>query len=207
MILRYTSIIGIFIVCIFMTFSYELGIVIYKDETVGTMLKQMSFLCPFMCIEMVVVGILQGLGEQVSSLRYSVSDCVLRIGLVYVLIPMNGVQGFVVMVVVSNLFTSLLNLRRLLKITKISFRLNEWLLKPGLAAIAAGQGVKVLCSYFLFQRLAMWQGLALGLLIMALIYMAVLVSIGSVSQGDMNWITNRVKFSSKQPKTDPETVV
>ena len=207
MILRYTSIIGIFIVCLFMTFSYELGIVIYKDERVGDMLRLMSFLCPFMCIEMVVVGILQGLGEQVSSLRYSVSDCVLRIILVYLLIPMQGVNGFVIMVVASNLFTSLLNLRRLLKITKLHFRLNDWLLKPGLAAVAAGQGVRALCNYWLFPQLSMWQGLAIGLIAMVAIYLAVLLSIGSVRPGDLSWITNRIKFSSKQPKSELETVV
>lgn len=204
MVLRYTCIIGIFIVGIFMTFSYELGIVIYKDEQVGQMLRQMSFLCPFMCIEMVVVGILQGLGEQVSSLRYSVSDCLIRVALVYLLIPVQGVQGFVVMVVVSNLFTSLLNLRRLLKITRIRLRWREWFFQPALATLAAGQGCKALCSYWFFQQLPMWQGLALGLVLMAGIYLLVLLGIGSLRPGDMAWILNRVKFSSKPPKTEPE---
>lgn len=207
MVLRYTSIIGIFIVGVFMTFSYELGMVVYKDAQVGDMLRQMSFLCPFMCIEMVVVGILQGLGEQVSSLRYSVSDCVVRIALVYVLIPMRGVQGFVVMVVVSNLFTSLLNLRRLVKITRIRLQWSDWFIKPTLATLAAGQGCKVLCNYWLFQSLNMWQGLTLGICLMVVIYIVTLVGIGSMGPQDLSWIVNRLKFSTKPPKTMAESVV
>jgi hypothetical protein len=44
-----------------------------------------------------------------------------------------------IMVAVSNLLTSLLNFIRLLRITKIRLHLNEWALKPALAAAAAGR--------------------------------------------------------------------
>lgn len=206
-ILQYTSILGIFIVSIFMTFSYELGVAVYKDAQVGEMLRLMSLLCPFMCIEMVVVSILQGLGEQFSSLRYSLADCVLRVAMVYALVPISGVNGFLLMVVVSNLFTSILNLRRLLKITRLRMQLGEWVIKPGLAAMAAGQIVKVVCNFYLFDALSLWQGLALGLCLIALIYMIVLVSLGSIRAEDLAWIKNRMKLSTKPPKTALESVV
>lgn len=207
MVLRYTAIIGIFIVGVFMTFSYELGIVIYKDAQVGETLRQMAFLVPFMCIEMVVVGILQGLGEQVSSLRYNVGDCLLRIALVYVLIPLRGVQGFLIMIVASNLFTSLLNLRRLFKITHIRMRWREWVFAPTLATLAAGQGCKVLMNYLLTPSLVMWQSLAVGLAAMCILYVLVLFGIGSLKKGDWNWIVQRIRTSSKPPKTEPEPVI
>lgn len=204
MVLRYTCFLGIFIVGIFMTFSYELGVVIYKDPQVGEILQQMAFLVPFMCIEMVVVGILQGLGEQVHSMGYSVGDCLLRIALVYVLIPIRGVQGFIVMVVASNLFTSLLNLRRLLKITRIRLRWREWFFQPILATCAAGQGCKALLRYQLLGPLPMWQGLVIGACLMTVIYFAALVGIGSLRARDLHWIWQRLKLSTKLPKTEPE---
>lgn len=207
MVLRYTAIIGIFIVGVFMTFSYELGMVVYKDAQVGETLRQMAFLVPFMCIEMVVVGILQGLGEQVSSLRYNVGDCVLRVALVYFLIPVRGVQGFLIMVVVSNLFTALLNLRRLFKITQIRMRWREWVFAPTLATLAAGQGCKALLNYLLAPTLPLWQGLALGLGLMCGIYIAVLFGLGSLQKGDWAWIAQRVRTSSKPPKAEPEPTI
>lgn len=207
MVLRYTSVIGIFIVGVFTTFSYEMGVVVYRDAQVGEMLRRMAFLIPFMCIETVTVAILQGLGEQVSSLRYNVGDCVLRIALVYFLIPPYGVNGFVVMVVASNLFTSLLNLRRLLGVTQIRIRWREWIFQPALATLAAGQCCKALFNYRLLGSLPMWQGLTVGLCLMSAIYIAVMFGIGALETGDLAWISNRVKFSSKAPKTEPEPEV
>lgn len=197
MVLRYTSYIGIFIVGIFVIFSHELGVVIYKDPQAGAILKQMAFLVPFMCIEMVVVSILQGLGEQVSSMRYNVSDCFLRIALVYCLIPLQGVQGFLIMVVASNLFTSFLNLRRLLKITRIHLQWREWFFQPALATLAAGQVCRVLMQYFFSGHLALWQSLSIGLMLMTALYLIVLVGIGSLRSEDMDWIRKRLHVPSK----------
>jgi stage V sporulation protein B len=204
MVMRYTCVIGIFIVGVFMTFSYELGAAVYKNAEVGQMLRRMAFLCPFMCIETVVVSILHGLGEQVSSMRYNLADCVLRVAIVYALIPIRGVDGFVIMVVASNLFTSLLNLRRLVKVTRIRLRWREWLFRPLLATLAAGQGVRALCAYFMFDQLGLWQGLAIGLCLMAAIYLFALAGIGSLEAADFGWVANRIQFMSKKPKIEPE---
>lgn len=204
-ILQITCIIGIFIVSVFMTFSYELGVVIYKDENVGPMLRQMAFLCPFMCIEMVVVSILHGLGQQNAAMRYSLYDCALRLSMVYVLIPKFGVNGFVAMVIASNLFTSALNLKRLLKITKIKLRLNDWFLKPVLAAAAASQAVKALCNLWLFESLSLKQGLFLGLGIIAVVYVAVLFSVGSIDKGNVKWAWAKLRMSSKTSSGKPES--
>lgn len=204
-ILQITCIIGIFIVGIFMTFSYEIGVVIYHDDTVGAMLRQMAFLCPFMCVEMVVVSILYGLGQQSAAMRYSLYDCVLRVAMVYFLIPRFGVNGFVAMVVASNLFTSGLNFKRLLKITKIKLNINDWFIKPALAAAAAGQTVKAVCNLWLFDALSLRQGLLLGLVVIAAVYIAVLFSIGSISKNDLKWIASKLKIPAKAPKSQPET--
>lgn len=194
-ILQYTCIAGVLIVSVFMTFSYELGGAVYKEPQVGEMLRALSFLCPFMCLEMVVVSILQGLGEQVSSVRYGVSDCILRVAMVWALVPSTGAAGFIVMVAVSNLYTALLNLRRLLKITRLHVRWGDWVLKPALAAAAAGQSVKVLCNFYLFRHLPMWQGLAVGLAILTAAYGLVLLALGGVSGEDFQWFIDRLKLS------------
>lgn len=204
-ILQITCIIGVFIVAVLMTFSYELGIIVYRNGEVGEMLRQMAFLCPFMCVEMVVVSILQGLNQQTAVMRYSLMDCGLRVAMVYFLIPVFGVNGFIWMVVASNLFTSVLNLIRLLKITKIKMRLSDWVIKPVLAAVTAGQCVKAICNLYLFQTLSLWQGLLLGVFVIALVYTAALFAVGSVSPDDFSWIRQRLKIPSKHPKTAPES--
>lgn len=198
-VLQFTCIIGILIVGVFTEFSYELGVAVYHDGSVGEMLKLMAFLCPFMCVEMVVVSILQGIGEQVSSLRYNLLDCGLRIGLVAVLIPRMGVNGFLWMVVASNLFTSVLNLRRLLKVTKIPLQLGNWIIKPVLAVAAAGQCVRAMCNLVLFQSMPLISGLAVGLAALAAVYVLALFGVGSLSAEDFSWLWRRLKFSKKAP--------
>jgi len=203
-ILQFTSVVGIFIVCVFMSFSYELGMVVYKSPEAGQMLKLLSWLCPFMCLEMVVVSILQGLGEQVSSLRYNVADCLLRIVMVYFLIPKWGVNGFLLMVAVSNLFTSVLNLRRLVRITHIPLRFGEWVAKPVLAALATCQMVRVLCNFYLFQALPIWLSLVIGVGVTGIAYIVILFSIGALAPEDFGWITHRIFSAKKTIPADPE---
>jgi stage V sporulation protein B len=203
-ILHYTCVAGVLIVAVFMTFPYEIGMAVYKNAEVGEMLKALSFLCPFMCIEMVSVGILTGLGQQVSSMRYAVMDSVCRIGMIYFLIPQKGVTGFMVMVAVSNLLTSLLNFIRLLRITKIRLRLNEWALKPALAAAAASQMVKMILNYADFSALPGWMSLAAGIGVVGVAYVAVLFSIGSIRMQDFRWILERLKTTTKIPDAPSE---
>jgi len=197
-ILQVTSIVGVFMVCVMMSFSYELGTLIYREPQVGEMLRIMAFLAPFMCLELVVVGILHGMGQQTYSSAYSVLDCTLRVGLAWLLIPRYGVWGFVIMVVVSNLFTSLLNLRRLLKITDISMRVGDWIIKPALAALAASQGVRALYLYTAVDRLPLWAGLGIGFAAICAIYAVALFSLGCVTKQDIAWAAERFRVVPSQ---------
>ncbi|MDR2908884.1 MAG: polysaccharide biosynthesis protein [Oscillospiraceae bacterium] len=192
-ILQVTSILGIFVVCLLMSFSYEIGVAVYKDPQVGRMLRMMAFLTPFMCIETVVVSILQGMGEQTHSSAYGASDCVLRVILVWLLMPRFGVMGFVMMVVASNLFTSMLNLIRLLRITRIPVAWRDWIFKPLLAAMAASQAVKAVCNLVLFGAMPIWLTLILGVIVIAIVYIAVLFAVGSMTMEDIRWAARRFR--------------
>ena len=197
-ILQLTAIAGIFMVCVTMSFSYELGTVVYREPQVGEMLRVMAFLMPFMCLEMVVVGILQGMGQQTHSSAYTMFDCTMRVGIAWALIPRYGVWGFVIMVVLSNLCTSLLNLRRLLKITRINLRFNDWIIKPVVAAMAASQGVRAVFLYTGFGQLPLWAGLALGFGVIGIIYALALFSMGCVTRADIAWAIERFRPSPRQ---------
>ncbi|WRS28811.1 polysaccharide biosynthesis protein [Oscillospiraceae bacterium MB08-C2-2] len=201
--LQFTSIIGIFIVGVYVTFSYELGMAVYGDPRVGETLRTMAFLCPFMCLEMVVVSILGGLGDQVSPMRYSILDSVLRVGLVYLLIPMDGVRGFLLMVVISNLLTSILNLRRLLSKVQLSFNFREWLLKPALAALAAQQCFQAVGNLWLYQRIPVAPALILGIILTAMVYITTLYFLGSFDKKDVKWLVGRFQLTQKKKLSQP----
>ena len=207
-ILRYTFIVGILVVAVFMTFPQEIGTAVYKNEQVGELLRRLAFLCPFMCVEMVVVGILNGMGAQITSMKYAIADSLLRIGLVYWLIPGRGIDGFTVMVVASNLFTSVLNFMHLMKLAQITIRFNEWMIKPALAAAAASQILRAVWHWLPASTPEnLWRSLVPGLGCIVVLYGAVLFAIGSVQAGDFRWIAGQIKSAGKVPRSAPEKLV
>ena len=196
-ILQYTAMAGILVVAVFMTFSYEIGLGVYKSPQVGEILRQLSFLCPFMCLESVVVSILQGLGEQVSTMRYSLLDCALRIALISLLVPLHGTGGFMWMVIASNLFTSFLNIRRLLQITKIRFDFRLWILRPVLAALACSQAARLLGNCRFMQRLAFWPNLAASILAASVVYGILMLWLGCLERDTLHWLWEQLRQSQK----------
>jgi len=206
-ILQYTCFAGVMIVCVFMTFPREIGIAVYNDPGVGEMLLMLSFLSPFMCLELVTVGILQGLGEQVSSTRYNIIDCALRIGLVWALIPLIGVAGFMWMTVASNLFTSILNIRRLVKITKVRFEIKQWLIKPGIAAVASGQITLFLYRHGALSSYAPRVSLFIGIAMACAAYIVLLFLLDCIKSGDISWIFERLRRGAAESKKAQAEVV
>ncbi|MCL2088416.1 MAG: polysaccharide biosynthesis protein [Oscillospiraceae bacterium] len=184
-VLQITAMVSILIVCVFLVFSYELGTLIYKSNTVGTMLAMLSILCPFMYLEMVVVGILSALGQQVHSLKYNIMDSVIRITLIFFLIPIWGIKAFLWVMIVSNLFTSILNIKRLLKVTLVSFNIGDWLIKPTLAAMAAGTAVKLICRYTVGEMFPLWITVIIGVAVMSLLYLLALFLMACIRKKDI----------------------
>lgn len=123
---------------VYTVFSNEIAEILYHDAQIGFYLRVLGPLAPFMYLESMVDGILKGMNEQVATFRYTLVDCAVRIVLIWLLLPRIGMQGFLFVMLVSNLLTSLLNLRRLLVVAQIRFAWRQWLLGPTAAAVIAG---------------------------------------------------------------------
>lgn len=121
---------------LFTLFAGELGEVLYHDGQVGFYIRVLGPVMPFLYMESMVDGILKGLNQQLSTFRYSVWDSALRIILIALLVPRTGMKGFLFVMLLSNLFTGMLNLRRLLAVTGLPVRWGGWLLRPALAFLA-----------------------------------------------------------------------
>lgn len=135
--LHITTISSLLIAAVFTVFSKEIGFLLYNSRDVGLYLLVLAPLTPIMYTESMVDGMLKGLGQQVSSLKYSVVDSALRILLIWLIVPRHGMAGFLLIMVVSNLLTSFLNLNRLLTVTALKPRWSRLLIKPLFAALFA----------------------------------------------------------------------
>ena len=78
---------GIPIGCVFTVYGDVLGQLLYHDATVGLLLTLLGPLAPVMYLDTVATGLLRGLGEQVHSLWYAVADLIVRLVLIWLLLP------------------------------------------------------------------------------------------------------------------------
>ncbi len=122
---------------IFWILAYPIGELIYHDPEVGNMIRILSALTPVMYLESVVVGILKGLDQQSHSLVYSVLDSVTRIGMIAAFTPTYGLNGFFVVMIISNLLTCALNTNRLCRVTGFHIQYGKWIIRPTAAIMIA----------------------------------------------------------------------
>lgn len=131
--LQISLIVSILVAGLFITFPYELAELIYNDLEVGFIIYVLAPIVPFMYLETVVTGILQGLNQQIHSLTYNILDSVIRITLIYALVPQKGLNGFLLIMVLSNITTSSLNIYRTIKVTGAEIDFKKWVILPAFA--------------------------------------------------------------------------
>ena len=145
-VLRYALLFSIFVMMLFLFFSREIGMAFYQERAVGSMIRILAPLVPFMYLESIVDGMLTALDQQVSIMKYNMIDAVGRLFLVMLLLPHFGMNGFLGMMYLSNLFTSLMCIRKLLQVTSIEIPVLEWIVLPLLSAGIAGFAVSALAK-------------------------------------------------------------
>jgi len=177
-------------------FPQQIGDILYNDQAVGTMVKKLCLICPLIYIEMVSVGILNAIGEQISPMRYSIADSLLRICLIYLFVPTGGMNVFLLIMIGSNLFTSFLNLRRLLKVTQITFKWFDWLVKPGLAVAAASIPANFIHT-IISSSAALWISVIAASVICVVCYFLLLFPLGCINKKDLQWFGDSLKKKEK----------
>ncbi len=106
---------------IFFTFAQPLGTLIYKSSKVTQMILWLAPIVPFMYLDSVCDGLLKGLGKQKQVLFHNSIDSALRIVLISIFVPRFGILGFLSVMVVSNIFISLMNFNTLCKESGVKF--------------------------------------------------------------------------------------
>ena len=183
--LQTTLLSSILISGLFTVFADEIGMWVYHEPQVGFLLKVLAPLMPIMYLESIVDGMLKGLNQQVSSLKYSVWDSVIRILLIRLLVPQYGMGGFLFIMVLSNYLTCGLNLHRLLTVTGVAMRWVNWVFKPVFAICVTG--LTAVWLWHLPAFAALPQVVAVGLLglLIAAGYLVLMPLLGCVKKDDL----------------------
>ncbi len=158
---------------VYLLFADALGTVIYHNASVSRVLLILAPLVPLMYFDAVADGILKGMGEQNWVLKLNIADCLVRVGMVYLLIPRFGFAGFMALMYVSNIINPVLSIRRCLRLSGVRLDLRRWIMQPALASGAAVLCLRALRLSFPLARYAA-APLAVEIALFALLYAAVL---------------------------------
>lgn len=111
-------------------FSSELGKTFYPDSDAGKYILMLAPLIPIMYIDTSTDAILKGLGEQVYCMGVNIVDSFLSVILVWTLIPVMGINGYIITVYFTEVVNATLSIARLLTVTKIRPKIYSWIICP-----------------------------------------------------------------------------
>ncbi|MGL5314539.1 MAG: polysaccharide biosynthesis C-terminal domain-containing protein [Peptostreptococcaceae bacterium] len=189
---KFTLFIAVFAAGLFIIYSNELGLALYKDTQVGVMMKILAPLIPFMYLDRIVDGSLNALNQQMSTLKYNFIDMSVRILLIYFLIPVKGIEGFIIVLFTGTVLNASLSINRLLKVTKLDFLLLDWIIKPGICITIA-----CFLTKWSFNLISIDFLLPLEVLITMIVYFFLLIVFKSIERADIMWFVDAFKYDSK----------
>ena len=185
--LRLSLYLSIGLAGLFLAFAQELGQVIYPGTPgVGPYIRILALLMPIMFLDAITDGMLKGLGQQVYSMGVNIADSLLSVLLVWILLPIFGVGGFLFMVYFTECFNLLFSLRRVSQMTVIDLALSD-LLKPALSALAATQVTPLSLRMFGLTLSPSLPSLVTHFVLAGAIYLGLLFFLGCLTRQDLRW--------------------
>ena len=108
---------------IFFFFANDISIAIYDNIEVGKWIKILSFLVIFMYIDNIVDGMLKGINEHVSVMLCNILDLIVTILIIFFIVPILGMEGYILSIFVSELLNFSVSLYQLKRRVNFSFQL------------------------------------------------------------------------------------
>lgn len=118
------------------SFSEELGYIVYNSYDAGYYIALLSPVVPIMYLDHVADNMLKGIGEEVYSMWVNILDALLSLALVFFLLPVFGIAGYALVIIIMEGFNFLLSYIRLRKRVKFSVKLISSFLVPSVAMLA-----------------------------------------------------------------------
>ena len=181
---------------VFYAYAGELSNAVYHSSDTKPFLQLLAVLVPVMYLDMAVDGMLKGLDQQLSSMRYNIIDSGLCVILVYFLIPRYSVKGYIITLFVSEILNFYLSLRRLIRVSTL--RLN-WrrILNPILCMTCAVTGVRLVATLLPAPLLHSVPWLVGAILATSCAYLLALRCSGGITQQDLHWFAGIFRSERK----------
>ena len=166
----FTSVLGIITALVIYSFNNELGVAIYSSNDIGMYFKMIAISIPFMYIDGIMSGILNGLNEQLKSFQYLIMESILRVICIYLLLPIKGVEGLMMTMFIAAVFSCTLSALRVKKVTEVKMQGMNWIIKPLIFGILAVEVSKIFWTVKVGATISLGISLTIGIILVLAIY-------------------------------------
>lgn len=143
-VLRQTFSFSVFAAAVFLYFGNEIGLLMSGDTFAGRILRILAPAVPFIYLEIILEGILKGMGRHsFSSLNYLV-EYTIRISVLLICVPLFGFYGIVMSYLASNIICNTSRILKIISITGIRFSFSDNIIIPVISALCSMQTVSLL---------------------------------------------------------------
>ncbi len=195
---KFTTVLSLLFSGIFICFARDFGILIYQSNNAGLLIMLMAPLVPLIYLDFIVDSMLNGLNQQMKTLKINTLDYTIRISLVLLLIPKFGFFAYIVIYYLSTILNAFLSIRRLLIAGSVKIDFPAWVIKPALSVLAAGLITKLFFRLIIISGLS---GIIIKILLITALYSIFLFILKCISLTDISWFKS-VSHKSGNNKND-----
>lgn len=135
-IFKFTSFFSICIIGIFLTFTEEICYFVYHNLDIANFLVLLCPLIILIYLDKIIDAMLRGLDKQVGVMFCNIFDLVSTIILIYTLVPIFGIYGYIAIIAISELLNFTISLIQLYKATHFKFDFISYVIIPFLLVLA-----------------------------------------------------------------------
>lgn len=117
--------------------SERLALAFYNSTECGFYIKIFAPLIIVMYMDTSVDGMLKGLDQQMSYMKYNIIDAGSCVAMVYFLVPVMGVKGYILVIYLSELINFVLSFRRLSVVSEVEINLPRSIIIPVISIASA----------------------------------------------------------------------
>jgi len=187
-VLQYALLFSVSVMFIILIFAKELSLAVYKNESAEEFIRIIAPLIPIMYLDMTTDGMLKGLDQQLTIMKINVIDSVLCVILVWILVPIASVNGYVITIYVAEIINFLLSFFKLNSLSSIRFSLKRHVILP---LVAGSTATYLARKVLLFTEKSNFD-LASTIFLGMIFYFVLLRITGSITKEDQNWLKGLV---------------
>ena len=169
----------------------RLSFAVYGNDSAFLYIQILSPLIPIMYCDMSVDGMLKGLDQQVSYMRYNIIDASICVVLVYLLVPIFSVKGYVIVIFVSEIINFFLSFRRLTKVSDVNVSFFKDIFVPTFCVIGANLLKNMIFGSISFASAKL--AASLEIIAAVFLYLGMILLFRSVDREELNWLKSLIK--------------